>query len=160
MKILFAIAIFITYNLQFFVAADIIWTYVLRSSKYMQSLSTNSGSFVSLSESQVSDLNRSASKIYNLINNVFRSSLVILTFLLAIKVPRIDLFISLVGAIASSTLALILPALLDLVAFWKSTNKTFSRLLKNLFIIIFGIYIFVSGTLVSLTDIFNYLKNN
>ncbi|CAF1034919.1 unnamed protein product [Brachionus calyciflorus] len=133
-KILFAIAIFISYNLQFYVAADIIWA-------------------------QMSDLNRSASKAYNLIQNVFRSSLVILTFLLAIKVPRIDLFISLVGSIASSTLALIIPPVLDLMIFWKSSNKTLLRFLKNLCVIIFGTYIFISGTWVSLTDIVDYLKN-
>ena len=156
---MFSIAIFISYNLQFYVAADIIWTYVLRSSKYIQSLKVRNGSFVNLTESQTSDLNRSASKVYNLIHNVFRSSLVIFTFLLAIKVPRIDLFISLVGSIASSTLALIIPPILDLMVFWKYENKTFLRLFKNVLIILFGIYIFISGTWVSMTDIINYLTN-
>lgn len=40
------------------------------------------------------------------------------TVIAAAAVPRLDLFISLVGALASSCLAVIFPAIIQLCAFW------------------------------------------
>ena len=98
-------------------------------------------------------------KLLNLLENVMRASLVILTFLLAILIPRIDLFISLVGAIACCVLALIVPPVLDLLLFWrKSMRHSYIILLKDCFIILFGLYIFVSGTYVSILNIADYFS--
>lgn len=156
-KILFAIAIFISYNLQFYVAADIIWTYVYRSSKYLRSLNEKSTSSESLTSNNSS---KSSSKMYSLIHNAFRSAMVVFTFCLAILVPKIDLFISLVGSIASSTLAIIIPPILDLVVFWPESNRSKPKLIKNILIILFGIYIFIAGTWVSMNDIIKYLMKS
>jgi amino acid permease len=157
------LAIFISYNLQFYVAAEIIWSYVYRSSKYLQSLTQNTPRVDEYSqlEETVNDteINKSARKTINMIELIFRSSLVIFTFLLAVSIPRIDLFISLVGAVASSTLAIILPPILDLIVFWPQTNYSTLRLIKNILIILFGVYIFGAGTFVSFKDIINYLTN-
>jgi proton-coupled amino acid transporter len=97
--------------------------------------------------------------LYSLYENLFRIALVVFTFALAVNVPRIDLFISLVGSIASSTLAIIIPPIMDHIVFYESSNRSKMRLLKNVLIVLFGVYIFVSGTYVSLRDIVGYLKN-
>ena len=100
-------------------------------------------------------------KMLNLLENLFRGSLVILTFLLAILIPRIDLFISLVGAVACCVLALIIPPALDLLLFWKkSIRYSYLILFKNILIILFGLYIFLAGTYVSISNIVDYFKGN
>jgi proton-coupled amino acid transporter len=145
-KICFAIAIFISYNLQFYVAAEIIWSAILRSSNYLRTQR------LGLSSS-------TQTKLYMLYENLFRIVLVVFTFSLAVNVPRIDLFISLVGAIASSTLAIIIPPILDIIVFYEASNRSKVKLVKNILIIIFGFYIFIAGTWVSVNDIIEYLRH-
>jgi amino acid permease len=168
-KLFFALAIFISYNLQFYVAAEIIWAYIFNASKFLQELNlkengVNESRAIS---TETKPLNENSTKRkepkfkwINVIENLFRCALVLFTFLLAIKVPRIDLFISLVGAVASSTLAIIIPPFMDFVVFWHGPNKSMLRCIKNVSIILFGIYIFISGTYVSVNDIIKYLINN
>lgn len=158
-KIFFAVAIFISYNLQFYVAADIIWSSIYHSNKYLRSINSNSSLLHLTSNEKLVAVKRSRFTLYNLIENLFRSLLVLFTFMLAIKVPRIDLFISLVGAVSGSTLAIIIPPVLDLIVFWGDAKSPL-RLLKNLIIILFGIYIFGAGTYISVQNIIDYLKEN
>ncbi len=42
---------------------------------------------------------------------------------LAAAIPKLDLFISLVGAASSSTLALLAPSFIDTVLFWPDTGR-------------------------------------
>jgi solute carrier family 36 (proton-coupled amino acid transporter) len=91
--------------------------------------------------------------------NIFRSLLVCLTFAMAIFIPKIDLFISLVGALAGSMLALVIPPIIDLILFWPASGYSKLKLLKNVVIIIFGIYIFGAGTFVSVSDIIDFFKD-
>jgi proton-coupled amino acid transporter len=153
-KILFAVAIFITYNLQFYVAAAIIWAYIYNSSSYLQSINPNQ-----VVVGRDNNKSKRLFSLYTMFEALFRMLLVIFTFLLAVKVPRIDLCISLVGSVAGSTLAIIIPPVLDFIVFWGG-SKSMIRLAKNLFIMLFGFYIFFLGTWVSVNDIINYLKNN
>lgn len=159
-KLCFAFAVFITYNLQFMVGCDIIWSYVVRNSKYIQSLSMSNNLIThdgDANSNQYEAKNSSARKLF-IIDNLFRTSMILFTFTLAILVPRIDLFISLIGAVASSTLAIIVPALLDLLVFYPLAGYPRKKLAKNVFIILFGVYIFVAGTYTSLHDISEYLE--
>lgn len=82
--------------------------------------------------------------------------------------PRLDLFISLVGALSSSCLALIFPPLIDLATGWSDSKEEEQEeeeerskyrwfwYAKNFAICIFGIVGFVTGTYASLKDIVNY----
>ena len=43
---------------------------------------------------------------------------------MAAAIPRLDIFISLVGALSSSTLALLAPPLIDSILFWDDERQT------------------------------------
>ena len=61
--------------------------------------------------------------------------------------------ISLVGALASSTLALIFPPILEVLVFSDRMGTYKWKLIKNILICIFGIIGFVTGTLVTIVEI-------
>jgi len=82
---------------------------------------------------------------------------------MAAAVPKLDLFISLVGALSSSCLALIFPPLIDLASGWndkedtdRADNSRRLWMLKNMCICTFGVIGFVTGTYASLRDIVSY----
>lgn len=157
-KLCFAVAVFITFNLQFLVGCDIIWSYLVRGCSYLRVMSQSTNLLTMENEdAPVTTRKPYFSKIF-IIENIFRTCVIILTYSLAMVVPRIDLFIALIGAIASSTLAIIVPILLDLIVFWPMNNYNKKQLFKDIVILIFGIYIFGAGTYTSMYDIIKYLK--
>jgi len=89
---------------------------------------------------------------------VLRYSLVLLTFGLAAAIPELDLFISLVGAASSSTLALMAPTVIHTMTFWddmKGTRKVLT-VLRNGFLFMVGFVGFLAGTAVSVQNIIHY----
>ncbi|XP_008194780.1 proton-coupled amino acid transporter 1-like [Tribolium castaneum] len=82
---------------------------------------------------------------------IYRSIPVLLTFTMANVIPFLGLFISLVGASAGAFLALILPPILDLIAF-KGQLSVFS-IIKDSFIISIGVFGSITGTILSFKDI-------
>lgn len=143
-RLLFAIAIFLSYALQMYVPLQIIWPYVKNKA----------------------DLERKYSaKTVSILEYFFRAFLVICTFSLAAAVNDLKYFISLVGAVASSSLALIFPAILELITYWSTdiNRKHFAiMVIKDVFIMLFGIAGFVTGTYASIDGIINcvILKRN
>lgn len=84
---------------------------------------------------------------------------------MAAAVPKLDLFISLVGALSSSCLALIFPPLIDLATGWdeKGSKSDRARTLwyaKNFGICIFGVLGFVTGTFASMKDIVEFFAGD
>ena len=80
---------------------------------------------------------------------------------MAAAIPKIDLFISLIGAVASSTLALIAPSIMHTMVFWedfKGVSGKF-KIARNIFLLILGIVGMVAGTIVSVTDIVDFFVN-
>ncbi|KAF5301877.1 hypothetical protein FQR65_LT08709 [Abscondita terminalis] len=128
-KIMIAVAIFCTYSLQFYVPMEIIW----------KNLKNNFG----------------ARKLY--VEYAVRILLVVGTVIIAIAIPNLGGFISLVGAVCLSTLGLIFPAVIDLVTFYEDPGlgRFNWRLWKNVFLIIFGLIGFMTGTYVSIQEIIN-----
>uniref|UniRef100_A0A182W4U8 Amino acid transporter transmembrane domain-containing protein n=1 Tax=Anopheles minimus TaxID=112268 RepID=A0A182W4U8_9DIPT len=87
---------------------------------------------------------------------VLRLVTVLLTFVLAAIIPNLGTFISLVGAVSTSTLALVFPPLIDLLTLWPDGDRPGRRwiVLKDALIIAFGACGFFFGTAKSLATIF------
>lgn len=74
--------------------------------------------------------------------------------ILAESIPQLGLFISLVGAVSSSTLALIIPPLIELVlTSQKSKGISVIIAAKDILIILLGLFVFVTGTFQSIRNI-------
>ena len=76
---------------------------------------------------------------------------------LAAAIPKLDLFISLVGAMSSSTLALMAPPIIDTVTNWEKFSAW--RVIRNLFLFTLGFLGFLTGTFVSLKNIVHYFAS-
>ena len=63
-----------------------------------------------------------------------------------------------IGAVASSTLALIAPSIMHTMVFWKDFSGVSGRLriARNGFLFFLGIIGMIAGTIVSVTDIINF----
>jgi len=128
-KVMMSLSVFFTYALQFYVPITVMGPYL---------------------HSRVSPENYLKSEY------LLRLVLVLFTFGLAAAIPRLDLFISLVGAVSSSTLALLAPTVIDSVTNWDDISRF--RLIKNVSVFIFGFLGFIAGTFVSLMNIIKYFS--
>ncbi|XP_031624777.1 proton-coupled amino acid transporter-like protein CG1139 isoform X2 [Contarinia nasturtii] len=126
-RVMFAIAIFFSYSLQFYIPMKIIGPW------YRQLFSEQR---------------------QNLYDGLLRIGLIVLTFIFAAVVPKLGPIISLFGAVFSSSLALIFPPVVEVLTFGsKGMGRFHWKLLKNMAIITFGIYGFVLGAYLSILDL-------
>lgn len=91
-----------------------------------------------------------------IIELVFRALLVVATYLLSVVVPQLDLIISLVGAITSSSVAVMIPSILHTVTFWEQNSNRWARirlLAVNLVLFAIGLTAFTLGIYFSVSDI-------
>ncbi|XP_058444561.1 proton-coupled amino acid transporter-like protein CG1139 [Malaya genurostris] len=84
-----------------------------------------------------------------------RVALVLLTFTLAAIIPNLGAFISLVGAVSTSTLALVFPPIIEIVTYWPGRKYGTGNwiLWKNIAICAFGLVGFFIGTSTSVVEI-------
>ncbi|XP_059608089.1 proton-coupled amino acid transporter 1-like [Phlebotomus argentipes] len=117
-KALICLGILFGYHLMFFVAVEIMWPIV-------------------------KDKLRVSSLLLG--ERIFRVALIIITMLIAKFVPKLSLFISLIGAVLSTALALIFPPLIDLLCKWE-TNKGLRAgvLMKNILIVLIALLGFIT----------------
>jgi len=128
-RVMISIAIFFSYALQFYVPVNIMQAY----------------------------LETKINPVYSLhCEMLLRLCLVIFTFTLAAVIPSLGLFISLVGALSSSTLALLAPPIIDSVT--QGENQSWMGLFKNLGLFSVGFLGFVTGTFVSVKQIIDSFK--
>lgn len=137
-KILMALAVFMSYPLQMYVPYTILTPSILEK----------------FAPEETSSVARRRAVEY-----VFRTLCVLLTFCLAAAIPNIGLFISLVGAVSSSTLALIFPPIVEVVTFWPDTGRYHWTAIKCVLISLFGFLGFVTGTITSIQAIIDYFVN-
>ncbi|XP_026799098.3 neutral amino acid uniporter 4 isoform X2 [Pangasianodon hypophthalmus] len=122
-KVLYSFGVFVTFAVQFFVAAEIVVPAVCE---------------------RVSERWRRHTDLFT------RALLTCITCAVAVLVPRLDLVISLVGAVSSSALALIFPPLVELIAC--STRPSALLFLKDLSIALIGFLGFLTGTYVTVGE--------
>ena len=74
----------------------------------------------------------------------------------AALVPHLDLLISLLGAFASCSLALMLPPIIEILTLSVEDNELpWWKLIKDVLIVLFGFLGFVTGTYSALKEIIN-----
>jgi len=130
-KILYTCVIFVSFAVQFYVPITFLWPPL--KEKYL--------------------MGASARKIL-VWELLLRYALVMVVCALAIAIPDLGDIISLIGAMASSMLALILPPLIDQLILNNSSPKLFIlKCIKNGVIVTFGIMGMIVGTYVSIDQL-------
>lgn len=128
-KVMFAIAIFISYALQCYVPVEIIWK------NYLFKRYDGTGN------------ERKA-------EYVLRILVVLATFVLAVAIPRLGLFISLFGAFCLSALGIAFPAIMELCVAWPDNLGPGNYIVyKDIILVIIGITGLLAGTYTSIRDI-------
>ncbi|KAJ8959323.1 hypothetical protein NQ318_022009, partial [Aromia moschata] len=121
-RILYSVAIFISYGLQGYVPVQIIWTTYI-----------------------VNRLEEGNKKL--LWEYLLRLACVVITFVLAMTVPLLGLFISLVGAFCLSALGIAFPALIEICAYWPDNLGPFRWIFyKDILLIVIGILGLCAGS--------------
>lgn len=120
-----ALAVFFTYSLQIYVPNDILWRKVISPI---------------------------VSPSYHWLGQIFlRICAVMVTVGVALSVPNLEPIIGLVGSIFLSTLGLLIPAVVDTVLRYETGLGFMNwRLFKNIFLIVFWLFVLVSGLMISI----------
>lgn len=129
-KIMMSLAVFFTYALQFYVPVEIVLPWVHR---------------------------RVSAEHHLKAEYALRYLMVMVTFSLAAAIPKLDLFISLVGSVSSSTLALMAPAVIDTVTQGDRCSRL--RATKNVVMFLIGFLGFLTGSYVSIRNIITFFVN-
>lgn len=85
-----------------------------------------------------------------------RTCIVLITFVLGALIPNIGLFISLIGAVAQTTLALMIPPFIEICTFWSHDKERTKLIIKGIFIFSVGLLGFVTGTVMSIKSIVQF----
>lgn len=133
-QVLIGVAILFTFGLQFFIPMDIL----LRK------------------------LENRIAKSRNISEIVIRTLIMIAMGGLAIAVPALEPFISLVGAVFFSTLGLFVPAFIEIVFCQTNGGHGYMdwKLWKNLLLMLFSVIALVSGSFVSIKEIVETYTND
>lgn len=125
-----AVAILLSYSLQFYVPFNIIWPSIERH--FTDDRSRHYAEYIT------------------------RTLLVFVTFVFAVAIPNLGAVISFVGAFSSSALALIFPPLIEIITFWPDKMGRRSWMLwKDVLIIAVGVSGFLIGSYISFLNILN-----
>ncbi|KAK3100361.1 hypothetical protein FSP39_018724 [Pinctada imbricata] len=136
-KMAFIISIFVSYGLQFYVPVNIMWPKIKRN------------------------LPSQIQRFHHVANVIFRIVLILLTFLVAVLIPHLDLLIALIGALASSSLALIFPPIIEFLTFSvEEKGVSVFTIVKNSLIILLGVVGCITGTYSSIRGIIEALEND
>lgn len=177
-RALFTVAVFLTYPLQFYVPNEIIWTWakknllgepdlkitaaratetVIPPIKVSEKANQKAVAATTEPEPEVSI----ESNQYRVYEYCCRTVIVLLTFILAICVPKLNLLMDLIGSISGTALSLIIPAMIHIAAFWDDTrglNKV-AMVSIDIVIIIFGLVAGISGSIFSFASIVDSFKH-
>ncbi|XP_063705086.1 proton-coupled amino acid transporter-like protein pathetic [Culicoides brevitarsis] len=125
---LIATAILFTFGLQFYIPMDILMK------KIKDKLPKNNRGLIEVS---------------------LRTVIMLLMACVAVAVPDLEPFISLVGAIFFSTLGLLVPSIVETVFHWDDLGRFNWILCKNIILGVFSILALIAGSAVSINNIIN-----
>lgn len=92
---------------------------------------------------------------------IFRTFMVLITFSVAALIPKLDLLLSLIGAVASTVLALVLPPLMEFILLSNDRkDRKWLIMSKNLLILLIALLGFATGGYESLKAIFETIFSN
>lgn len=131
-RAIFTVSLFLTYPLQFYVPNEIIWNWV---------------------KSRLVISDKAPQHLFY--DYACRTILVLITFILAVTVPKLNLLMDLVGSISGTALSIIIPPIIHIATFWSDTSGA-SRafmIVADTLIIIVGVIASISGSYFSLVGI-------
>ena len=149
---MFAIAVYFSYALQFYVVMDIIRNSLIRN--YVHEKWSLCMEFVVMFLLNI--------LICNFFHSFFNYICSVFVVGLAATVPWMDLLVSLISCLTISTLSIMVPAMIDTALYWKTESGSrwfYLRLLKNVFIFCAGFLAFIVGSYMSLSDIIKKFKS-
>lgn len=129
-QLLITLSVFGAYGVQFFVSLEILWE----------------------------GLRNHVTKRIKLTHYIVRTLMVVQAVLVAIAVPSIIPFISLLGAICFSIVGIIMPVIIYILTFWDDAFNSYFAIAKYIVLIIFGILACVFGTVTAIMDIIVFLN--
>lgn len=131
-KILIAVAVLFTYGLQYFVPMEIMWASIK---------------------------DKCSHKYQVLCETLLRAFMVLFTVVVALLVPKLEPFISLVGAIFFSVLGISIPAVVETISCWEGHLGAYKwRLWKNSVLLVFSLFALVFGAWISIVDIIDLYR--
>lgn len=147
---IFTVATFISYGLQCYVPVEIIWGNYL-SKRFNGKLVWEFAVRVTIVLITCKLNRRHSIKChfeYNFSSSFFFS------VLLAISVPQLALFISLFGALCLSVLGIAFPAVMEICVLYPDRlGRCYIVIIRNIILIIIGMFALITGTNKSLSDI-------
>lgn len=150
-KLIFSLAIFITYALQCYVPLDILWEQRLKrrleKSNHLLLWEYVFRTLIVIGTCKLSTQGTNA------LSRCMLNPSVLPTVVLAVAVPRLELFISLFGALCLAALGLVFPAIIDICVHWPHMGRYRWLLVRDLVIFTFGLGALVIGSYVALRDI-------
>lgn len=130
--VMFAVAIFISYGLHCYVPVEVVWRGYLQPRLLAA---------------------RFSPARLRLAEYALRVALCLLTFVLAVSVPRLGLFISLFGALCLSALGICFPAVMELCLSQPGGRGFWAVALKDVMLFLVGLVGLVAGTYTALSAI-------
>lgn len=162
-KLIIALGILLTFSLQFYIPIVIMWPKVVkRFGPFQHPVFAELGfrtllvlltcKYTSSQKNYIQEF----TQMY-LAHNYFLPILIFISFsvTLAEVIPYLGLFISLVGAVSSTALALMFPPVLELAIRWSISDMAPLMVIKNIVIILIGVLGCVTGTYESIVAIVN-----
>jgi proton-coupled amino acid transporter len=168
-RAIFTVSLFLSYPLQFYVPNEIIWGYVssklmiepvpeLSPQKPREELGAG-GETASAGGRQTTGaslaLARQRGKQNARYEYYCRTVLVLLSFVLAVSVPKLNLMMDFFGSISGTALSITLPPLIHLAAFWEDTSGSSRALMlvMDASLIAFGLVASANGSYFSFLEI-------
>ena len=169
---MYAIAVFLTYNLQFYVPFSLLWPRLSRKVLYKYGEDTiekfEHAFRIGLIFITCKSIEKSTSTIRTHLvdfsscccNHSESWSCHLSRYVIVVRSMSLHVFhFYLVGAVASTALSIIFPPICESITFWPDGLGRYKwQLILNLVIISFGLYVFIAGTTLSVSNILSCIR--